>query len=94
MRSLRANEERLLSWALDKSMSSLEVSQSMNKDQPKPRGKDKDKPQDKGKLEDKDKPKETDKDKHSSIEVPTWVLRSLNARVRARPKPGPKPDQL
>ena len=92
MRSLRANEERLLSWVLDKSMSSLEASQSMNKDQPKPRDKDKDKPQDKGKLEDKDK--ETDKDKHSSIEVPTWVLRSLNARVPPRPKPGPKPDQL
>ena len=70
----------------------------MNKDQPKPRGKDKDKPQDKGKLEDKDKSKDKskvediDKDNHCSTEVPTFVLRSLKARVR--PKPGPNPDQL
>merc|ERR1711974_262684 len=101
MRSLKATEERQLSWALDESMSSLDVSQSMAKDQPKPgdegKLKEKDKPQEKGKL--KDKPKDTDMDKHCSIEVPTWVLRSLkasqsNARVRPRPKPGPKPDQL
>merc|ERR1712108_101061 len=91
MRSLKATEERQLSWALDESMSSLDVSQSMDKDQPKPG--------DEGKLKEKDKPQETDMDKHCSIEVPTWVLRSLkasqsNARVRPRPKPGPKPDQL
>ena len=78
MRSLRANEERQLSWVLDESMSSLEAGQSISKDPPKP--------------QDKEKAKETDKDKHSSTEVPTWVLHSLNARIR--PKPEPKPDQL
>ena len=80
MRSLRANEERELSWVLDESMSSLEAGQSMSKDQPKP--------------QEKEKAKERDKEKHSSTEVPTWVLQSLNARVRPRSKPGPKPDQL
>ena len=86
MRSLKASEERQLSRAPDESESSLEESQSMNKDKPKH--------QDKGKHEDKDKDKQ-----HSSIEVPSYVLRCLKAsqskyRVQPRPKPGPIPDQL
>ena len=85
MRSLKASKERQLSRVLDESESSLKESQSMDKDQKQH--------QDKGKQEDKDK------DKHSSIEVPSYVLRSLKAsqskeRVQPRPKPGPKPNQL
>ena len=86
MRSLKASEERQMSWALDESESSLDKSHSMDKDQPQH--------QDKGKHEDKDKDKQ-----HSSIEVPSYVLHCLQAsqskdRVQLRQKPGPKPDQL